>query len=93
MVNKKNSELILLNKLRQKLPDINHQTAMSMVDLLIKSLKENVHSDKKLTIKNFGTFFEKTMKERQAKVPSRNDSVTVKEKKKLCFRPSKNIGL
>lgn len=62
-----------------------------IIDTIIKEIKETTNKEEKVTIKNFGTFEMKELKEQQVTFFNSGKLFDIPTRKRMRFRVSKNF--
>ena len=70
---------------------ISNKEAARLVDLILALIKEGLGDGDKVQISGFGTFLVREKKERKGRNPQTGEEMTIRSRKSVVFRPSKNF--
>lgn len=69
--------------------DVTKVAARNMVDVVLAGIQDLTEDGDKLSIRGFGTFVNKTTKEREGRNPQTGAAIKIPAKTKLTFKASK----
>ncbi len=70
---------------------ISNKEAAKLVDLILELIKTGLGGGDKVQISGFGTFLVRKKKERKGRNPQTGEEMTIRSRKSVVFRPSKNF--
>ena len=70
---------------------ISNKEAARLVDLILAFIKDGLGEGDKVQISGFGTFLVREKKERKGRNPQTGEEMTIRSRKSVIFRPSKNF--
>ncbi len=83
----------IIKKLKIKNPNINHPEILETIEVFCDSIKSALKENKKIELRNFGTFFIKEIKEKHsARNPKTGELIYVPGKNKIRFKASKHLN-
>ena len=86
------SKTELSRQLKEKNPSISLSEAALIIDIFVKKIKKELKSNRTIELRGFGSFYIKRIKEKfSARNPKTGELIYIPEKKKVRFRPSKNL--
>ena len=86
------SKTELSRQLKEKNPSISLSEAALIIDIFVKKIKKELKSNRTIELRGFGSFYIKRIKEKfSARNPKTGELIYIPEKKKVKFRPSKNL--
>ena len=80
----------LIKQIKAKNPQLNRSEIETIINIFCDNIRNATKNGKKVELRNFGTFFIKTIKEKfSARNPKTGELIYVPEKIKLRFKASK----
>jgi DNA-binding protein HU-beta len=82
---------LVVRKVEKEKLELSKAAVGRIVDYVIDSLKEAVKKDKVVQLVGFGSFTVRQRKERKGRNPKTGEIITIKARKTVAFRPSKEL--
>jgi nucleoid DNA-binding protein len=87
------SRLELIKQFKKKEPNLSHLEISNLIDIFCNSIKKGLKDNKKVELREFGTFFVKKIKEKySSRNPKNGKLIYVPEKNKIRFKASKKLN-
>ncbi len=84
------SRSLIIKKIKAKYPKLSKAQIEEMVDFISNILRESIINNKPIEIRDFGTFWIKSISERKSgRNPRTGESMYIPQKNKLRFKASK----
>ncbi len=81
----------LVERLLIKFQYLTRKDAQLAVDVFFKEIRENLLNDREITIRGFGTFFNKKRNKAIARNPRTGEKLTIEARKLPAFKAGKKI--
>ena len=70
---------------------ISNKEASVLVDIILEFIKGGLRDGERVQISGFGTFLVRDKKQRKGRNPQTGEEMTIRPRKSVVFRPSKNF--
>jgi nucleoid DNA-binding protein len=83
---------ILIEAIHQRHGGMTREEAHDLLQLILGLIKDKLREGERIKIPNFGVFYTRPIKRKEVVNPRTGDTVTIKRKKTIVFKPAKRFS-